>query len=146
MTVRRIGPPVQPPESTAPETPLPCPEPGCEGTLRRKWSNRFGGWFYGCDTWADTKCSGAVGCDEDGAMHGIPADAVTRKARRMVHARFELLWRRGYMTEDEARAALGAVFGVERLSVSQLDLGGCRKLWRTVNALGRVLDEYEEAS
>jgi ssDNA-binding Zn-finger/Zn-ribbon topoisomerase 1 len=110
-----------------PEEPLPCPEPGCGGTLRRRESKH--GLFYGCDRWFETKCKGSIGCNLDGSPHGIPADAETRNMRQVAHVFFDRLWTRWPMTRKEAYALVQERMGMrEELHIANLHVPQLERL------------------
>lgn len=117
-------------ETLVPETPMPCPEDGCNGTLRRKWSKRFKQYFYGCTNYPP--CRGAIGCHPDGRMLGIPANQETRDARQRAHAAFDRLWKGGDMRRAEAYALAADMMGVDEMHIAELDKDQCEKLISTV--------------
>lgn len=72
--------------------PIPCPD--CYGLMYLKEKPRLwrGGsaFVYLCENWP--KCRGLMSAHPNGKPCGLPVDAYTRKARRMVHALFDPLW------------------------------------------------------
>jgi len=112
----------------APETTFPCPEPGCDGTLTRRWSRKFDRWFYGCDNYWMTKCPGSLGCHEDGSPMGIPADAATRKERHRTHEMFDPIWKRKHMRRGACYAHFAKRMGLDVLHIGELDMEGCQRL------------------
>lgn len=59
------------------------------------------GWFWCCVMFP--RCYGAHGAhQETGAPLGEPGDRKTRRARKVAHASFDRLWRRGYFTRAQA--------------------------------------------
>lgn len=49
-------------------------------------------YIYLCQGWPE--CRGKLTAHPDGTPHGIPANAQTREARRMLHILFDPLWQR----------------------------------------------------
>lgn len=75
----------------------PCVScPDCEGDLvLRRSPERFERrkeWIYLCDR-RDQGCRASCGAKADGTLQGIPANAETRRARRLTHEIFDRLWR-----------------------------------------------------
>ena len=111
----------------APEEPLPCPEPGCGGTLRRRESRH--GLFYGCDKWPVTRCKGSIGCHPDGRPLGIPADAETRNMRQVAHVFFDRLWTRWPTSRKEAYELMQRRMGMtEELHIANLQIPQLERL------------------
>lgn len=84
---------------TLPDKPgIPCPEPGCSGTLRLQmkpasWRTGRGAPFaYICDQWPTTRCRGLVSAHPDGEPVGPAVDAQIRRARHLTHLVFDPLW------------------------------------------------------
>lgn len=109
-----------------PETPTPCPEDGCGGTLRRLWSTKHENWFYGCDRYPE--CSGAAGCHADGSLLGIPAGAETKKARVKAHHLFDQLWHSRLFSRTACYAHFAKRMGRETLHIGDLDTKECLDL------------------
>lgn len=116
------------------ETPTACPEDGCTGTLRRRWSGKFERWFYGCDTWRDTKCSGGHGCHPNGAMLGVPADGYTKRLRKRVHEVLDVWWQERHRSRGETYARLASAMGRDRIHVGALSSEECT---RAIEIIGR---------
>lgn len=69
---------------------LRCPDCGAPLVLK---DGKYG-IFYGCSMWNTTRCGGVHNCHRDTAEPmGFPADAETRKARKMAHSSFDTLWK-----------------------------------------------------
>jgi hypothetical protein len=125
-----------------PETYLQCPEPGCNGTLKRKWSPANRQWFYGCDRWASKGCHGAVGCHPDGSPLGRPADQTTRRARREAHEAFDELWEEGWMSRSAAYDWLAREMDLSEAHMAKMDKRQCAQVVERCRA---KLEELEEA-
>lgn len=106
---------------------MPCPEPGCGGTLRLLHS-RHKGWYYGCDQFKKTRCHGTVGAHADGRPMGIPAPHDTKVSRQIAHKFFDRLWQRWPMSRPDAYELIGKRMGVEDLHIGELDEEGCDRL------------------
>lgn len=124
-----------------PEQPMPCPEPGCPGTLRRKWSPANRQWFYGCTRWADFGCHGAIGCHADGRPLGKPADQATRKSRREAHEAFDELWQEGWMSRSDAYAWVSKAMGIDEAHMAEMTKEQCA---RVVELCGDKLEALEQ--
>lgn len=82
-----------------------CGECKSPMVLRRttKFSNPDGTprLFFGCSNYP--QCKGTHGAHQDtGEPLGIPADAETKKARMRAHDLFDQLWKKGWMTRNQA--------------------------------------------
>ena len=71
---------------------IPCPDCAGKLYLRDKPTSWRGSsqYVYLCENWPE--CRGLMSAHADGRPCENPADAHTRKARRMVHALFDQLW------------------------------------------------------
>lgn len=125
------------------ETPMPCPELGCDGTLRRKWSPANRQWFYGCDRWAKKGCPGAIGCHADGSPLGQPADQETRRARREAHEAFDELWEEGWMQRHAAYEWLAKELNISEAHMASMDKRQCQQVVELCQA---KLEEMESAA
>ena len=67
---------------------MPCPESGCDGTMRLRPS-RYG-LFYGCTRFP--RCKASHGAHPDGRPLGVPATKAVKDARIRAHAAFDPLW------------------------------------------------------
>lgn len=116
------------------EAPMPCPEPGCEGTLRRR-PTRFG-LFYGCDRWRHTRCRGGIGCHPNGAPLGVPAPGDVKAMRIRAHDAFDPLWKGAGapMRRGQAYAWLANQLGASEIHIAQLDAVGCARVIEAVRA------------
>ena len=110
------------------ETPMPCPEEDCSGTLQRRFSPKFHRYFYGCSNWSATRCNGSIGCHPDGSMLGIPADSKTKQSRIVAHGAFDRVWKSKHVTRREAYAIFSEKMEVEELHIANLDTAGCKRL------------------
>jgi len=123
-------------DELVPEVELDCPEPGCGGKLRRRFSERTGKYFYGCARYSETGCRGAVGCHADGSPLGIPGDATVRQARRRAHAVFDRLWKPRPMGRREAYKLASMWMGIpfQDMHIGNLDAEQCEQLVRATQA------------
>lgn len=115
------------------EEPMPCPEPGCSGTLRRLYARH--GWFYGCDKYRETRCKGSVSCHPDGSPAAIPADSRTKVMRQIAHLFFDRLWQRWPMSRDDAYELMRQRMGFEQvLHIGHLNEEQCERLIELVQS------------
>jgi hypothetical protein len=132
-----------------PEEFFRCPEDECSGQLRRRWSHKYGRWFYGCDKHFITGCNGGIGCHPNGSPLGIPANAETRKARIEAHKIFDQLWKECHMKRSEAYKFFAKYMELDELHIAQLDKEQCEKLSAGVEnyltfEYNGVVDVFEE--
>jgi hypothetical protein len=112
-----------------PEVVLSCPEEGCTGTLKRRWSSKFDRYFYGCSQWHITKCNGAIGCHSDGSPLGTPASQKTRKARIDAHTAFDILWQDNYFeSRSKAYKWLASVMFLKEIHMAELEYEDCLRV------------------
>jgi len=114
------------------ENPVPCPEPGCRGMLRRRYSQKLNRFYYMCE---DPGCDGSVGCTPNGEIHGIPGDSKTKKERIETHEVFDQLWKNGYYKRGKAYKVMAKKMGLpdgEELHIGNLSPDDCQKLRRLV--------------
>jgi ssDNA-binding Zn-finger/Zn-ribbon topoisomerase 1 len=118
------------------ETPTPCPEEGCDGTLRRKWSTKYENWFYGCDRYPE--CRGAAGCHADGSLLGIPANAETKEERIRTHHLFDQLWKtKKLFSRSGCYAHFAKRMGRSTLHIGELNRDECLQLQALVLTFAR---------
>ena len=109
-----------------------CPEDGCDGKLKRKWSEKFSRWFFGCTKWRETGCTGSHGCHPDGSPLGIPANKETKQARIAAHEAFDALWEHGTISRDQAYRWLSKEFGRDA-HISKMDIEDCQRVIELVD-------------
>jgi hypothetical protein len=120
-----------------PEVSMVCPEPKCEGILRRTYIEAYKRWTYCCDV---KGCNGGIGCHPDGRPLGIPADSRTRRMRSKAHEVFDKLWKQDGMTRATAYKFGRAVMGLDKdLHIAELDFAQCKKLIKLVREHRRKL-------
>ena len=107
------------------EEPVPCPEDGCRGMLRRRYSQKLSSFYYMCD---DPGCDGSVGCTPNGEIHGIPGDSKTKKARMEAHEVFDQLWKDGFYSRGKAYKAMAGKMGIDPLHIGDLNRKQCKAL------------------
>lgn len=117
---------------TAAAQPVICGECGAPMQLSR------GGYgpFWSCTRWP--RCAGTHGAHSDGRPLGIPASAVTRRARIQAHAAFDQLWC-GTPRMMKRQAAYRWMQQAMQLSESDAHMGSftveqCDRLIRLVTA------------
>ena len=102
---------------------LKCGEDGAPMIL---WRSKFG-LYYRCIR--SPKCRGAHGAHPWGAPRGIPADAVTRKARQAAHKSFDRIWkRRVFKTRRKAYAWLSGCLDLKEAHIGEMDLEMCNRV------------------
>jgi hypothetical protein len=103
--------------------------------------------------WRCPECGAYVGChpDTENAL-GYPANAETRKARKLLHEeRLDPLWRRmrgrpaPRLKRDEVYEYLARRLGLEKdkTHTGLFDIETCRDAWRALSDLARALDRGE---
>jgi len=123
---------------------LRCPD--C-GDFLRLVANR-GSLFYGCRQWRATGCKGNHSANSDGSPRGIPADAETRRWRKLAHETFGRLWtgENPRMTKHDAYFWMALRLN---LSLNQRDRGvGCltrQQCEWLIEAVKREFPEYRTA-
>lgn len=110
-------------------THLECPD--CGDLLVLK-ASRYGR-FYGCRTWKDTKCPGAVSARRDGRPLGIPINKEGRAARARVLRAFEQLPPR---LPSNFISELSVFLGRDVFSIGTLDAQECEKTLRFLERYG----------
>jgi len=102
---------------------LRCPD--CGDFLRLTASREAGNFFYGCRQWSTTGCKGNHAANKDGSPRGVPANAETRRWRKLAHEFFDRLWSgpTPRMTKNDAYFWMALRLN---LSLNQRDRGiGC---------------------
>lgn len=115
----------------APEQEWPCPEAGCDGTIKRRYSNKYRRFFYGCTRWMHG-CRAGVGCHPDGRPLGTPATHETRRARMRAHAAFDPLWKTKRMSRARAYAWLAEAMERREVHMGEMDVWECELVIRLV--------------
>lgn len=133
-----------------PETPMPCPEDGCDGTLRRQYSARFDRYWYACERWPATGCRGSIGCSPQGRALGFPVNQATKLLRNAAHEAFDVLWDTGEergrnKRRTAAYAWLAAEMGVANVHIAELDAEGCKRVVEIMQARAALLDQGKAA-
>lgn len=112
----------------------PCPDCGAKLVLK----NSKHGKFYGCEKWAETKCTGAIGCHPgtDRSL-GIPANKETRDLRIQAHEVFDELWRNSSMTRRESYRWMEKELNLkpEEAHIGRFNAEQCRQLIERVSIL-----------
>ena len=103
---------------------MPCPEPGCKGSLVLRHNKTFDRYFYGCSKWLSTECTGGIGAHADGRPLGIPADNATKKRRIAAHNEFDRLWKENHMSRTKAYKWLSESMGRE-MHMGELNAEEC---------------------
>jgi len=120
-----------------PEVHFNCPEPGCSGILRRRYSSKYSRYFYGCTEHFNTGCKGGIGCHPDGRPLGIPASSEVRELRKKAHMSFDRIWKNGNMPRSKAYEIFADRMKLSELHIGELDKEGCMKLIREVRKFWR---------
>lgn len=104
---------------------------------------RFG-WFLRCERFP--RCRGTHAVHQDTLEPtGTPADAETRRWRRIAHDSFDRLWIDGHMARPDAYEMLAEKLGidVDDAHIGSFDLARCKRVLDIVDA---YFNETEEAS
>lgn len=91
---------------------------------------------YGCRRYP-MGCRGSLSAHKDGSPRGFPADAETRRWRRMAHETFDRLWsgKNAHTTKENAYVWLRRRFDLlEGQGIGYLDRQRCEKLIELVKA------------
>jgi len=110
---------------------LQCGE--CRVAVMRLIAGRRG-LFYGCSSYP--ACTGTHGAHPDGSPLGNPGDARTREARKLAHDAFDMLWKAGKMSRDEAYQWLSRKLKINRSSahISRFDVETCERVIKLAKA------------
>lgn len=110
-----------------------CPECGME--MRMKFSTSFRRPFYACVGFPACRCT--HGAHPNGEPMGVPADAITRKARRRAHAAFDVLWRTGGMPKSAAYRWMREAMGMTKRQahIGRFSAAQCDRLVELVDRL-----------
>lgn len=101
--------------------------PFCGDKLIWKES-RYGG-FYGCASWARTRCRGSVGCHPGTKIPlGTPADAETKALRIKAHDLFDNMWKTEGMSRKAAYEWLADAMGVDEAHIGWMNKSDLEKL------------------
>lgn len=105
--------------------------------------------------WRCEGCGGYVGCHPGTERPlGTCAGPELRRARSLLHVKFDPLWksaptgRRRYFAREAAYALLSERLGVERVRFGEMDLPTCRAAWRALDGITDrdVLDKSNSMS
>lgn len=119
---------------------MACPEPGCGGQLRRRFSPRFERHFYGCTEYNRTGCTGSIGAHRDGRPLGIPADGPTKEWRKKAHAALDPLWKEGHVSRGKAYRWLAKKLRVTgEVHIGEMGINDCRRAIAVVELFGYEL-------
>lgn len=116
--------------------PIPCPDCSGEMHLQKKPHSWRGGsdWVYLCENYP--QCRGLMSAHPNGKPLGKPADAYTRRARRMVHRIFDPLWLNAPERCARRRAyqwlALHMGIPEKECHISMMNIEQLRHAWRTI--------------
>lgn len=95
--------------------------------------------LYGRKFWACVPCNRRIGCHPgtDKPLGRRMAGPRTREARLKAHTAFDRLWKRGYLTRNEAYAWLAKVMRMPRKDchIGQMSAAQCRAVVLHVQAL-----------
>jgi len=86
--------------------------------------------FWGCETWATTRCCGAVGAHPDGTPLGVPAGQKTKQLRIQAHQAFDQLWKDQGMSRKQAYRWMQKKMGLskDQAHIGNFDDKQCREL------------------
>jgi len=124
----------------------PCPyqrSTDCSGFIRLFLDSRlfYSGADYG-PVWGCLECRAWVGC-HDGTTRakGTVADRHLRDLRKVAHAEFDPIWRREYVTRQQAYALLAERLGIPRETchIGHFDLEMCERTIAVCQVLGPEL-------
>lgn len=108
-----------------------CPK--CSAPMEQR-KGKFGP-FFGCSRFPE--CDVIRDCRYDFSPSPEWSDGITRAARVRAHATFDVLWKSGAMSRDDAYAWLASRLGVERIHMKKLTLAECA---RVVEVCGAAVD------
>lgn len=91
--------------------------------------------FWGCSTYP--RCSATHGAHPDGTPLGVPADAVTKRARQRAHAAFDPLWQTGMFSREDAYHELARLLDIprEEAHFGRFDRERCEQVVRMIGEL-----------
>ena len=107
---------------------LKCAEPGCDGILRLRWSDRVQRYWYSCEHWP--RCNGSLPADKAGAPRGEPRTKELQGWRAKAHKVFDVLWKKGHCSRGTAYAWFRRVMVLppDQAHIYKQDIEGCKRL------------------
>jgi len=115
---------------------LRCAEPGCDGVLELRWTNKLERWFYGCNRWP--KCNGILPANSDGSPNGVPRTRELQGWRSRAHAAFDILWKEKHCKRTDAYSWLREVMelSVEEAHMFKMSIEQCQQVIEKVRTHG----------
>lgn len=109
-------------------TGMRCAEPGCDGILRLRWSDRVQRYWYSCSNWPC--CDGSLPADKAGAPRGEPRTKELQGWRNKAHGVFDVLWKKGHCSRPAAYVWFRRVMVCtpDKAHIFKQDIEGCKKL------------------